>query len=441
MAKKKTQKKSKSNKLTITAIETKTKTKFNNYKKAAQKNKTKNKTITKTTNKITNKTNKVNNNSNIIKKPNLNKHKISPKSPQKKQPVVNQEKKIQIYDQELENDEIIQEIETKEKKDNEIIEETKTTEQELEKKLDTIIEDKFKDKKIEEKIEEKLSETEEIILPTKNETKKQKSRTIAKKEDVFSKITEWFNNINVQINEKNKKRKITKIQSPNVKKRKNESIIEQKQKKYPKNKFLKALVIMHENLYIPFDTLIILTFIILIVGMNRVQVIPTHTIRYIAYIVGFLSIVAISLNKYISGRIFTIIITAGMLGGIYYLNYTYDFINNLNTKLYEYQEYYVVSLENGRNKTINNINNKKVGLLKDNSRNVKHVLNTRLDRVTYIVYENQDKLYEEFINNYTRAIVVKENQYKYIKNNNIQSDIKVKILYKFNVNTKKRTEE
>ena len=173
------------------------------------------------------------------------------------------------------------------------------------------------------------------------------------------------------------------------------------------------------------------------VGLNRVQVIPDSTIKYIACITGFLSIVAISLNKYISGRIFSIIITAGMVCGIYYLNDTYDFINNLNSKLYEYKEYYVVALDNGRNKSIYNINNKRVGLLKDNSRNVIHVLNTKLDHITYITYANQDKLYEEFINNGTRAIIVKENQYKYIQNNNIKPDVKVKILYKFNVNTKK----
>ncbi len=109
--------------------------------------------------------------------------------------------------------------------------------------------------------------------------------------------------------------------------------------------------------------------------------------------------------------------------------------------MYEYQEYYVVSLDNGRNKSIYNINNKKVGIVEENSKNVKHVLNTKLDRVSYVVYKDQEKLYSDFLDNKTRAIIVKENQYKYIQNNNINPGIKVKILYKFNVNTKKQGEQ
>ena len=264
-----------------------------------------------------------------------------------------------------------------------------------------------------------------------------------KKDDVFSKVADWFSNLTNDLNNNIRKRKVTNIEKkPNKKiQKRNKEAEEEPIKAYPKNKFLKALVILHENLYIPFDTIIVLTYIILIVGMCRVQVIPSSTIKYIAGIVGFLSIVAISLNKYISGRIFTLLITAGMCCGIYYLNYTYDFINNLNTKLYEYQEYYVVSLDNGRNKSIYNINNKKVGIVEENSRNVKHVLNTKLDRVSYVVYKDQEKLYSDFLDNKTRAIIVKENQYKYIQNNNINPGIKVKILYKFNVNTKKQGEQ
>ena len=314
----------------------------------------------------------------------------------------------------------------------------------IEEKIEQKIEQKL-DKHLEKKINEKISEANNNILPKKTpQNKNNNSRKLVKKEDVFSKITEWFNNLSDDINKNIRKRKVTNIKKNDAKdkrnkKKSNEQVKETKV--YPKNKFLKILVIIHDNLYIPFDTIIALVYIILIVGMFRVKVIPTATIKYIAAIVGFLSIVAISLNKYISGRIFTIFITTGMLCGIYYLNYTYDFINNLNSKLYEYQEYYVVSLDNGRNKSIYNINNKTVGLLKENSRNVEHVLNTQLDHVTYITYKNQDKLYEEFFESKTRAIIVKENQYKYIQNNNIKPNLKVKILYKFNVNTKKQGEK
>ena len=429
VAKKKVTKKKNTSKITIEAIEKK----LNNKRKVIKK--------TSSYNKFNKDNKKIINYKENIKKSNTLKS--------EKEAV--EEVKPKIYDQELEDVEIpiikktVEKTPKKVEINNEEPEEAKEeiTHEKIKETIKTKL-DKKLDEKIEEKINQKLSETDELNVPefvNKKEEKKP-SRRIAKKEDVFSKIMEWFGNLTSDLNSNIRKRKVTNIKkiTPKKKKAKDSYIEEDKPKVYPKNKFLKALVIIQENLYIPFDTIIILAFIILIIGMNRVQVIPSSTIKYIACIVGFLSLVAISLNKYLSGRIFTILITAGMVGGIYYLNYTYDFINNLNTKLYEYQEYYVVSLDNGRNKSIYNINNKKVGLLDDNSKNVKHVLNTKLDHVTYITYKNQDKLYEEFIESKTRAIIVKENQYKYIQNNNIKPDIKVKILYKFNVNTKKQGE-
>lgn len=423
MAKTKIQKKKTNKKLTIAAIEKKIKkkkivtTKKSLPKTKPVKNKISNKPKVKTTSKI------VKNNIKTINK------KIEPKIPE-------------IYDQELDSDVEIPIIEKTLNKNDKTIKQLSNDE--IQEKIEAKVKEKL-DAKIDKKIEEKLAANNQDIKEKEKEKRTVTigSRKIAKKEDVFSKIGEWFSSLTNDINNSIRKRKVTDIKkyTKNSKKKKKISIEEPKAKVYPKNKFLKALVKIHENLYIPFDTIIVLTYIVLIVGMCRVQVIPSSTIKYIAFIAGFLGIVAVSLNKYISGRIFTILITAGMLCGIYYLNYTYDFINNLNTKLYEYQEYYVVALENGRNKSIYNINNKKVGLLKNNSKNIKHVLNTKLDRITYITYENQDKLYEEFINNKTRAIVVKENQYKYIQNNNIQANVKVKILYKFNVNTKKNIGE
>ncbi len=171
------------------------------------------------------------------------------------------------------------------------------------------------------------------------------------------------------------------------------------------------------------------------------MVIPDSTIKYIALMVGFLTIIAISLNKYISGRIFSILILAGIITGIYYLNYTYDFINNFNTELYEYQKYYVVAIDNGINKSIYNINNKEVGLLKENSTNVERVLNTKLDNVKYKEYIKQDSLYKDFYDGKYRAIIVKDNQYKYLKSNNIKPGTNIKTLYNFKVNTKKDIKE
>ena len=423
MAKNKIQKKKSLNKITIASFE-----------KKLQKNKSK--TSKKNEEKKYDK-NKKNNIKKIVPKKitkDINK-KEKPKSDIKKQKSI-------IQNKELENKIDIPIITRNKKNESNLI---NYKEEEIKEKVEEKVKNKLEEK-IDQKIKEKLEESNQTSISnllTTNENGTNESRKIVKKDDVFSKVADWFSNLTNDLNNNIRKRKVTNIEKkPNKKiQKRNKEVEEEPIKRYPKNKFLKALVILHENLYIPFDTIIVLTYIILIVGMCRVQVIPSSTIKYIAGIVGFLSIVAISLNKYISGRIFTLLITAGMCCGIYYLNYTYDFINNLNTKLYEYQEYYVVSLDNGRNKSIYNINNKKVGIVEENSRNVKHVLNTKLDRVSYVVYKDQEKLYSDFLDNKTRAIIVKENQYKYIQNNNINPGIKVKILYKFNVNTKKQGEQ
>ena len=167
----------------------------------------------------------------------------------------------------------------------------------------------------------------------------------------------------------------------------------------------------------------------MLTGLIRIEVLKTGTIIYICSIVLFLMIVAISYNKYLSGKIFTLFITAGMSLGIYYMQYTYDFIRNLNTNVYEYKTYYVVAFDTTINRSIYTINNKKVGLLKENCINIERKLNTKLDKVNYIEYDNINTLFKDFYNSKFKAILVNENQYNYLKNNIEENSRDVKILY------------
>ena len=83
------------------------------------------------------------------------------------------------------------------------------------------------------------------------------------------------------------------------------------------------------------------------------------------------------------------------------------------------------------------INNKKVCLLKDNSKNIERKLNTKLDSVIYVIHEDPNKLYSDFYNTECRAIIVNENQYKYLLNNIEPNSRNIKILYEFKANGKK----
>ena len=234
------------------------------------------------------------------------------------------------------------------------------------------------------------------------------------------------------------KKNIQKVSSQLLKK------VKQKQNKKenrivekPKNVFLRLLYNLYHNTHILFNSLLIVTYIILLTGFIRTNAFTTGSIIYISCIVIFLSAVAICYNKYLSGKIFSTLIIIGMSLAIYNMQYTYDFIRNLNSNEFEYKEYYVVTFNNGQNKSIYNINNKKVGLLKDNSTNIERILNTKLDSVNYIEYEDPNLLYQDFYNHTYRAIIVNDNQYKYLTNNIEQSTKKVKILYKFKANGRK----
>ncbi len=207
--------------------------------------------------------------------------------------------------------------------------------------------------------------------------------------------------------------------------------------KIKKNVFLRFFYEIFHNLHIVFNTLLIVTFIILLIGLIRIDTFSKGTIIYISCIALFLMTVAISYNKYLSGKVFTLILTAAMGFAIYSMQYTYDFIRNLNSSEYEYKTYYVVTFDNDRNKSIYNINNKKVGLLKENSINIERKLNTKLDEVNYIEYTDINQLFSDFFSQKSRAILLNENQYKYLKNGIEKNNRDVKILYEFKVNAKK----
>ena len=240
-----------------------------------------------------------------------------------------------------------------------------------------------------------------------------------------------------------KKKTTTKIISENkitnqpivLPKIKKKSKLNKKIEELSKMKVFKILKAIYNKSYYIFNSALIIIFVLLILGMIRVNVFNKNTIIYIACIFGFLSIVAIAFNKYISGKVFTLIIGTIMGLAVYYLQYTYDFIRNLDTERYEYKTYYVVSFDNKRNINIYNLNNKKIGLIKENSTNIERKLDTKLDKITYIEYDNLYDLYNDFYDQKYRAIIVNQNQYQYLLNNS--NNKAVKILYEFEVNALK----
>ena len=274
-----------------------------------------------------------------------------------------------------------------------------------------------------------------IVINIKESTtkhKKNKTQKVVKRElDFLIKETkEEQPNLITEVSEVEEE----EIDKEELRRRKRE---ETKEKMKRKNIFIRLIYDIVSNRHIFFNAVLILFFIVLLIGLNRIEVISKGTIIYISIISIFLMGVAISYNRYLSGKLFTIVLCAIMGFAIYRMQYTYDFIRNLNSNIYEYKTYYVVTFNNTQNKSIYNINNKKVGLYKENTINIERKLNTKIGNINYIEYDNLNEMFDDFYDQRFRAVLVNENQYKYMKNYINENSRDVKILYEFKANAKK----
>lgn len=202
------------------------------------------------------------------------------------------------------------------------------------------------------------------------------------------------------------------------------------------NVVIRSLVKLYRNLHIVFNSVLIASFLILGLAAFKVEVYETSTIIYFGSLLLFLILVAIAQNKYFSGKVFTILLVVGMAFVTSKIQYTYDFISIINSQKYEYKTYYVVAIDNSQNRTIHNINNKKVGVLKEVGTKTSRVLNTKIKKVTYLEYENNNDLFDNFYGHQVRAMIVTENQYKYLENNP-RNNKEIKILHEFKAVTEK----
>lgn len=93
-----------------------------------------------------------------------------------------------------------------------------------------------------------------------------------------------------------------------------EKEVQKIEKDYSKhNVVVRALVKTYRNLHVIFNAVIIATFLILGLAAFKVEVYETSTIIYFGSLLLFLILVAIFQNKYLSGKVFTILLVAGMI--------------------------------------------------------------------------------------------------------------------------------
>ncbi len=192
---------------------------------------------------------------------------------------------------------------------------------------------------------------------------------------------------------------------------------------------------LKNNIHIIFNSVLLFIYLIFLYGLIMTKIFSTTINIYIIAIALFFILLAISYNKYLSGKVFSIILSLIMIISILYMNNTYGYINRLNTSYYETKTYYIVTFDNNTNKSIYNINNKTIGLLKSDS-STKGIINNKIAGANYVIYDNENNLYSDFYTEKTRAIVLNENEYIYLLNNIEKNTHKIKVLDTFTTSAK-----
>lgn len=176
----------------------------------------------------------------------------------------------------------------------------------------------------------------------------------------------------------------------------------------------KQYILASINIY----TLIFLS-IIHILSLFIIDTIPNNL--KITTIIVLLTSIVISLITFLNKSIkvynvsvfFTFLLNIILIYTIYDTNQNYDFINNIITDKYRYITYNVyVQKKNTTYSNIEKLENKKIGLLKNNNENVCSIINNKTN-VECIIYNNIDEIDYALANGEIQSFAIKKDNQKY----------------------------
>ena len=111
----------------------------------------------------------------------------------------------------------------------------------------------------------------------------------------------------------------------------------------------------------------------------------------------------------------TIILNLIVIYNINALNNDYSYINNVISEKYQYNDYYILVKKNTKYSSLDKINNKKVGILRNNRINVESTINNKV-KINYIEYGNNQELLNSIDNNEVQAIIISKRTYQKLNN-------------------------
>lgn len=167
--------------------------------------------------------------------------------------------------------------------------------------------------------------------------------------------------------------------------------------------------------------ILILSIILLLIGIINIKLLSQT--QLILLIISSIITVLISIRTYLSkkvniyniGVMLTIILNLIVIYNINALNNDYSYINNVISEKYQYNDYYILVKKNTKYSSLDKINNKKVGILRNNRINVESTINNKV-KINYIEYGNNQELLNSIDNNEVQAIIISKRTYQKLNN-------------------------
>lgn len=200
----------------------------------------------------------------------------------------------------------------------------------------------------------------------------------------------------------------------------------------------KKYIIESINIY-----LLIIQIVTLLIGIITTQIVSIYKAvlsgLLIALIITSTIICYFTKKKviYNIGVLLTILCNIIFFFFIIEINSKYDYIDNIKYNKYTYEIYNVyVQKRNPIYNEISKLENKKIGMLKENNNNIKERLASEIS-IKYKVYNNINELEKAIQNGEIQAFIIKEAIYNNIKEEGINLKDLTRSIYRTKIKTEK----
>ncbi len=175
----------------------------------------------------------------------------------------------------------------------------------------------------------------------------------------------------------------------------------------------------------------VVLMILLLIGVHNTKIISSK--KCIFLLISFVVLITLTIALYLSkknkpyniGVFITILANILLAFEIYTINNNYDFLKNVTNKEYEYKTYEIyVQKSNTMYSSLEKLNGKKIGLLKNNQENIKDYINNIIE-IDYEEYNTVDELCEGIKNGEIQAFIITQEKKQQLVDNKYINKIRV----------------